>query len=53
MADCAAHGVPVNIYTVDDEKTMRRLIAMGVGGIFSNRPDILRKTALEAPSAGR
>ena len=53
MADCAAHGVPVNIYTVDDEKTMRRLIAMGVGGIFSNRPDVLRKTALEAPPAGR
>jgi len=51
MADCGAHGVPVNIYTVDDEKTMRRLIAMGVGGIFSNRPDVLRKTAVEAPPA--
>ncbi len=49
MADCTAHEVPVNIYAVDDEKTMRRLIAMGVGGIFSNRPDVLRKTALAAP----
>ena len=49
MDDCAAHGIPVNIYTVDDEKTMRRLMAMGVGGIFSNRPDVLRKAAMEAP----
>ncbi len=43
LADLKAHGIPVNIYTINDEKNMRRLLALGVDGIFTNRPDILKK----------
>jgi len=38
----AAHrwNVPVHIWTVDDEATMRRLLEMGVDGIQTDRPDL-------------
>ena len=42
LADLKQHGVPVNVYTVNDEKSMKRLHALGVNGIFTNKPDILR-----------
>jgi glycerophosphoryl diester phosphodiesterase len=32
----------VNVWTVDDEADMRALVAMGVGGIITDRPDLLR-----------
>ncbi len=40
----AAHeaGLRVLPYTVDDEPTMRHLIAMRVDGLITNRPDLLR-----------
>lgn len=34
-------------WTVDDETEMRQLLAGGVGGIITNRPDILKKVMLE------
>lgn len=43
LADLKLHKIPVNIYTVNDEKNMRRLLTMGVDGIFTNCPDVLRK----------
>ena len=43
MADIQSHGIPVNIYTVNDVRTMKKLIQMGVQGIFTNKPDVLRK----------
>jgi glycerophosphoryl diester phosphodiesterase len=30
-------------WTVDDAATMRRMIASGVDGIITNRPDVLRE----------
>ena len=42
LADLKRHGIPVNVYTVDDEKSMKRLHALGVDGIFTNKPDVLR-----------
>lgn len=38
-------GIPVFIYTVNKEKEMKRLIDMGVSGIFSDKPDVLRQVA--------
>jgi glycerophosphoryl diester phosphodiesterase len=42
LADLKQHGIPVNVYTVNDEKSMKRFCAQGVDGIFTNKPDILR-----------
>jgi glycerophosphoryl diester phosphodiesterase len=45
-------GVPVHVWTVDEESDMRALIALGVDGIVSNRPDLLGKVLGRArPSA--
>ena len=35
-------GLDVNVWTVDDESRMRALVAMGVDGICTNVPDVLR-----------
>jgi glycerophosphoryl diester phosphodiesterase len=32
----------VNVWTIDDPETMRALVAIGVGGIMTDRPDLLR-----------
>jgi hypothetical protein len=34
-------------FTIDDEEELRTLISMGVAGIQTNRPDVLRKIADE------
>ncbi|HUM12221.1 MAG TPA: glycerophosphodiester phosphodiesterase [Myxococcaceae bacterium] len=33
----------VNVWTVDEVETMRALVAIGVGGIMTDRPDLLRE----------
>jgi glycerophosphoryl diester phosphodiesterase len=33
-------GVPVQVWVVDDEADMRRLLGWGVTGLISDRPDI-------------
>lgn len=40
IAWCHRHGLRVNVWTVDDESEMRRLIAEGVDGLIANRPDV-------------
>jgi glycerophosphoryl diester phosphodiesterase len=47
MADLKANGIAVNVYTVDDAKKMKQLMEMGVSGIFTNRPDVLKKALAE------
>lgn len=41
----AAHraGLEVHVWTVDDERTMRELIALGVDGIVTNRTNLLAR----------
>lgn len=41
----AAHrrGVPVHVWTVDEEAEMQRLLDLGVDGIMTDRPEVLRK----------
>lgn len=38
-----ARGVPVHVWTVDDEQEMRDLLAIGVDGIVTDRPDVLAR----------
>jgi glycerophosphoryl diester phosphodiesterase len=46
----AAHGagLAVYVYTVDDPGEMRRLLALGVDGLFTNSPDRMRQI-VDAP----
>lgn len=47
----AAHaaGLLVHPYTVNDATRMRRLLALGVDGMFSDRADVLRDVIAEHP----
>jgi glycerophosphoryl diester phosphodiesterase len=40
VAHAGRAGVPVKVWTVDDEADMRRLAGWGVAGIITDRPDI-------------
>lgn len=42
LASLRDHDIPSFIYTIDLKHRMRRLIAAGVNGIFTNKPDLLR-----------
>ena len=45
-----ALGRWVNVWTVDDLEEMRQLAAEGVGGIMTDRPDLLRRVLDERPN---
>jgi glycerophosphoryl diester phosphodiesterase len=44
-------GMPVHVWTVDAEDDMRALLAMGVDGIVTDRPDVLARVLGRAPRA--
>lgn len=43
MAITRRLGLRVNVWTVNDEKSMRKLISLGANGIITNHPDVLNK----------
>ena len=51
VEEAHAAGLAVYAFTVDDPAEMRRLLALGVDGLFTNYPDRLR-AILEAPAGG-
>ena len=49
LRECAARGKWVNVWTVDDPAEMRQLLQEGVGGIMTDRPDVLGQL-MDAPT---
>ena len=45
VVEAHAEGLGLKVYTVDDPATMREFLALGVDGIFTNRPDALLELA--------
>lgn len=43
LRECTRRGKWVNVWTVDDPGEMQQLIEEGVGGIMTDRPDLLRQ----------
>jgi glycerophosphoryl diester phosphodiesterase len=41
IAEAHSRNLPIHVWTVDDPADMRRLLALGVDGIQTDRPDIL------------
>jgi glycerophosphoryl diester phosphodiesterase len=40
---CHEKGIQVYVWTVDDEEEMKQFISLGVDGIYSNRPGVLKR----------
>ena len=52
IASAHAAGLEVNVYTVDEPRTLARLVGERVDGIFTNYPDRLRNLIDESNRAG-
>ena len=44
---CNKRGIAVHVWTIDDAGDIRRLIRLGVNGIMSDRPSLLKQIARE------
>jgi glycerophosphoryl diester phosphodiesterase len=47
IASCNTKGVAVHVWTIDEADEMRRLIRLGVNGIITDRPTLLKQIARE------
>jgi glycerophosphoryl diester phosphodiesterase len=45
-------GLAVFVFTVNEPARMRELVSLGVDGIFSDRPGLLRETLIALPESG-
>jgi len=44
LSDLRINMIPVNVYTINDKNNMMKLLDHNISGIFTNHPDLLRKT---------
>ncbi len=44
---CSQSGIAVHVWTIDSAEEMRRLIRLGVHGVMTDRPSVLKKIAQE------
>ena len=49
VAEAHRRGLAVYVYTVDETDEMKRLLELGVDGLFTNRPDRMR-ALVDAPA---
>ncbi|MBD3287499.1 glycerophosphodiester phosphodiesterase [candidate division KSB1 bacterium] len=42
ISECLYNGVPLWVWTVDDEGRMKELVTSGIEAIMTNKPDVLR-----------
>jgi glycerophosphoryl diester phosphodiesterase len=42
MTRAKKHGYKINVWTVDDPDEARRLVTLGVHGIITNKPQLIR-----------
>ena len=47
LAAAHRHGVAVHVWTIDEPAEMNRLLDMGVDGIMTDRPSVLRQVMVE------
>jgi len=47
LAEAHKRNIPVHVWTVDEPDRMRRLLALGVDGIQTDRPDLLAQVLME------
>jgi glycerophosphoryl diester phosphodiesterase len=43
----ARRGIPVHVWTIDEAAEIHRLLDLGVGGIFTDRPSVLKRVLEE------
>lgn len=43
LQDLKSHNISFFVYTINDKKRMQKLLDLGVSGIFTNKPDVLRE----------
>jgi len=48
LAACTRQDKWINVWTIDDEEEMRRLVQEGVGGIMTDHPERLRRVLTQA-----
>lgn len=46
IAVCHEQGIRVYVWTVDDDREMKKLIGWGVDGIYSNKPGLLKEVVV-------
>jgi len=52
VAAARRHGIQIHVWTIDQPSEMRRLLALGVDAVMTDRPDLLRDIIDPASGAG-